>query len=208
MPSVWALPELVEAASRCQQYELATEALERLAERTQAAGTDLARGIEARARALVSDGDAADRLYREAIERLTRTRMRAVLARAHLLYGEWLRRQGRRVDARTQLRTAHERFDAMGTLAFAERARRELAATGEISRRRSADTRDDLTAQEAQIARLAGDGRTNPEIGAELFLSPRTVEWHLHKVYGKLGVGSRKELQRRMIETPAFATPV
>jgi DNA-binding CsgD family transcriptional regulator len=208
MASVWSLPELVEAATRCEEHDRAAAALERLAERTQAAGTDLALGIEARARALLCDGDAAERLHREAIERLSRTRMRAVLARAHLVYGEWLRRQGRRVDAREQLRTAHELFDEMGTQAFAERARRELAATGETVRRRSADTVDDLTAQEAQIARLAGDGRTNPEIGAELFISPRTVEWHLRKVYGKLGVSSRKELQARLADTPAFAFPV
>jgi DNA-binding CsgD family transcriptional regulator len=207
MASVWSLPELVEAATRCEDHDRAAAALERLAERTQAAGTDLALGIEARARALLCDGDAAEGLHREAIERLSRSRMRAVLARAHLLYGEWLRRQGRRVDAREQLRTAHGLFDEIGTHAFAERARRELAATGETVRRRSADTVDDLTPQEAQIARLAGDGRTNPEIGAELFISPRTVEWHLRKVYGKVGVSSRKELQARLADTPAFAVP-
>jgi ATP/maltotriose-dependent transcriptional regulator MalT len=207
MASVWSLPELVEAASRCEEHDRAAVALERLVERTQAAGTDLALGIEARARALLCDGDAADALHREAIERLGRTRTRAVLARAHLLYGEWLRRQGRRVDARRQLRTAHGLFDEMDAQAFAERARRELAATGETVRRRNADTVDDLTPQEAQIARLAGDGRTNPEIGAELFISPRTVEWHLRKVYGKLAVRSRRELQARMAAAPASALP-
>ena len=143
----------------------------------------------------VSEGDEAERLYREAIDRLGRTRVKVALARAQLLYGEWLRRQGRRVEAREQLRTAHEAYAAMGMEGFAERARRELAASGEKVRKRSVDTRDELTAQETQIARLAADGRTNPEIGAQLFISPRTVEWHLRKVFGKLGISSRRELQ-------------
>ena len=139
-------------------------------------------------RALLSEGGLAARLYREAIERLARTRLRPELARAHLLYGEWLRREGRRKDAREQLRAAHEMFAAIGMEAFAERARRELLATGEKVRDRTVATRDELTAQERQIARLARDGLSNPEIGARLFLSPRTVEWHLRKVFSKLGI--------------------
>ena len=150
----------------------------------------------ARGRALVREGDAAERCYREAVERLGRTRLRPDLARAHLLYGEWLRREHRRVDARAQLRTAHELFVQIGMTAFAERARGELLATGERVRRRTAETRDDLTPQELQIARLARDGLSNPEIGARLFLSPRTVEWHLRKVFGKLSIRSRQELAR------------
>jgi DNA-binding CsgD family transcriptional regulator len=191
----WALTELVEAASRSGSPEIAVSALERLAQMTRAGGTDWALGIEARSRALVSSGELADRLYSEAIERLARTRVRVELARAHLLYGEWLRREGRRVDARAQLRTAHEMLEDIGAEGFAERARRELMATGETVRKRTVATRDELTAQEAQIARLAGEGRTNPEIGAELFVSPRTVEWHLRKVFAKLGISSRKELR-------------
>jgi len=144
---------------------------------------------------LVSDELSAEPHYRQAIECLGRTRVRVELARAHLLYGEWLRREGRRVDAREQLRSAHEMFAAIGAQGFAERARRELVATGETVRKRTAETRDELTAQESQIARLAADGRTNPEIGAELFISPRTVEWHLRKVFAKLDIGSRKELR-------------
>ena len=159
------------------------------------AGTDWALGLAARSRALLSDGDEAEGGYREAIDRLGRTRIRVELARAHLLYGEWLRRDNRRADARTQLRTAHEMLDAMGLAAFAERARRELAATGETVRARTVDTVTALTAQEAYIARLACDGRTNPEIGAQLFLSVRTVEWHLRKIFIKLGIGSRRELR-------------
>jgi DNA-binding CsgD family transcriptional regulator len=192
--SMWGLPELVEAAARTGNSEVATDALERLAETTQAGGTDFGLGLEARCRALLSDGVAADDLYREAIDRLGRTRLCPELARAHLLYGEWLRRQGRRVDARGQLRTAHDMFAAIGMEAFAERARRELIATGEKVRRRSAETFDRLTPQEEQIARLARDGRTSPEIGAQLFLSARTVEWHLGKIFTKLGIGSRREL--------------
>ena len=192
--AMWALPELIEAAVRTGDTHTAADALARLAETTQAGGTDFGLGIEARSRALVSEGEAAVGCYREAIDRLGRTQLRPELARAHLLYGEWLRREGRRVDARTQLRTAHEMLAAMGAEAFAERARRELLAAGETVRKRTVETTSELTAQEASIARLARDGRTNPEIGAQLFLSARTVEWHLRKVFTKLGVSSRREL--------------
>jgi DNA-binding CsgD family transcriptional regulator len=191
----WALTELIEAAARSGEQQTATAGLERLVRSTSAAGTDWALGIEARSRALVSAESAAEPLYREAVERLGRTRVRVELARAHLLYGEWLRRENRRSDAREQLRSAYEMFAAMGVGGFAERARRELLATGETVRKRTPETRDDLTAQEAQIARLAAEGRTNPEIGAELFISPRTVEWHLRKVFAKLDIGSRKQLR-------------
>jgi DNA-binding CsgD family transcriptional regulator/tetratricopeptide (TPR) repeat protein len=192
--SLWALPELVEAAARGGDAELARDALERLAEMTQPCGNDAALGIEARCRALLGRGADADDLYREAIDRLSRTALRPELARAHLLYGEWLRRADRRLDAREQLRTAHDMLVAMGMEAFAERARRELIATGETARKRSVQTVTRLTAQEGYIARLARDGLTNPEIGARLFLSARTIEWHLRKIYTKLGIGSRREL--------------
>jgi DNA-binding CsgD family transcriptional regulator len=191
----WGLAELVEAAARSGAPDLAADALERLSEATQASGTDWALGVEARSRALLSEGVAAEQLYREAIERLARTRVRVELTRAQLVYGEWLRREQRRVDAREQLRAAHDTFNRIGAEAFAERARRELLATGETVRKRSIETLDRLTAQEAHIARLAGEGQTNPEIGAQLFISPRTVEFHLHKVFGKLGISSRKELR-------------
>ena len=193
--SVWSLPELVEAAARCGRTGLAADALERLSERTRASGTDLALGVEACSRALVSDGESSEHLYREAIERLGRTRMRPALARAHLLYGEWLRREKRRADAREQLRAAYEGFTAMGMEAFAERGRRELLALGETVRARAVQTRDEFTAQEVQIARLAGDGLTNSEIGARLFLSARTVEWHLRKIFTKLDISSRRQLR-------------
>jgi DNA-binding CsgD family transcriptional regulator len=198
--STWALAELIEAAARSKQPGRASGPLRRLSEAASASGTDWALGIEARSRALLSDGHAAEALYREAADRLGRTLLRAELARARLLYGEWLRREGRRVDAREQLRAAHGQFTAMGADGFAERARRELLATGETVRKRTADPREELTAQEAQIARLAADGRTNPEIGAELFISPRTVEWHLRKVYPKLGIATRKELLHALRE--------
>jgi DNA-binding CsgD family transcriptional regulator len=200
-PTMWALPELVEAASRGGETELAREALERLSKTTQPCATDVALGIEARCRALLSDGAAADELYREAIDRLSRTGVRPDLARAHLLYGEWLRRKGRRVDAREQLRTAHDMLNAIGMEAFAQRARGELIATGERVRKRSVETRDLLTPQEEQIARLARDGLSNPEIGAHLFISARTVEWHLRKVFTKLGIGSRRQLRVALLET-------
>ena len=190
------LPELIEAAARSGNTRTASGALERLAETTRAAGTDYGLGIEARSYALLSDGAAADGLYREAIDRLSRTRLRPDLARAHLLYGEWLRREGRRADARTQLRTAYQMLAAMGAEAFAERARRELLAAGETVPNRPTQTRTELTAQETTIARLARDGQTNSEIGAQLFLSARTIEWHLGNVFTKLGIGSRRELRR------------
>jgi DNA-binding CsgD family transcriptional regulator len=196
--SMWALPELVEAAVRAGEAEPARDALERLAETTQPCGTDFALGIEARSRALLSDGAAADDLHREAIDRLRRTRLRPELARAHLLYGERLRREGRRVDAREQLRTAHAMFAAIGMEAFAERARRELLATGEKVRKRTVETSAELTAQEALIARLARDGLSNPEIGARLFLSARTVKYHLGKVFTKLDISSRAQLHRAL----------
>jgi DNA-binding CsgD family transcriptional regulator len=192
--SVWALVELVEAAARGGDPDLAGDALERLAETTQPSGTDFALGIEARCRALLSDGAAAEECYRKAIDRLSRTRLRPELARAHLLYGEWLRREQGRVDAREQLRAAYEQFTSIGMEAFAERARRELSASGEEVRKRRVETRDELTAQEQQIARLARDGVSNAEIAAQLFISPRTVEWHLRNVFTKLGIRSRYEL--------------
>jgi DNA-binding CsgD family transcriptional regulator len=205
MLSTWALPELVEAASRSGRIELAKAGVERLAERCRAAGTELALGIEARARALVSDPASAEGLYREAVDRLGRCRFALDLARAHLLYGEWLRREHRRTDAREQLRTAHEMFASMEAAAFAERARRELLATGETVRARTPDTRDQLTAQEAQIAQLARDGLSNPEIAARLFISPRTVQYHLHKVFAKLGITSRTQLHLALPNDPQAA---
>jgi DNA-binding CsgD family transcriptional regulator len=195
----WSLAELVEAAVRSGQPARASDAFKRLSETTHASGTDWALGAEARSRALLSEGETAENCYREAIERLGRTRMRPAVARAHLLYGEWLRRENRRRDARAELRTAHDLFITMGIEAFAERARRELLATGDTVRKRTVETVSELTPQEAHIARLAVDGRTNAEIGAQLFLSTRTVEWHLGKVYTKLGVGSRRELRRALV---------
>jgi DNA-binding CsgD family transcriptional regulator len=195
--SSWALAELIEAASRSVAPEHAASALERLTEDTAVAGTDWGLGIAARSRALLTHGDAAQSLYREAIERLGRTRLAPELARAHLLYGEWLRRQRRRLDARTELRIAHEMFTGFGMEAFAERARVELEATGERARRRTVRTIDQLTAQEAQVARLAVKGDTNREIAAQLFISPSTVEYHLRKAFRKLGVKSRTQLAQR-----------
>ncbi len=203
--STWGLVESIEAAVRTGKPELASDTLRRLSDRTRASGTDWALGIEARSRALVSEGDAAEQLYRQAIDRLVRTRIRAELARAHLLYGEWLRRERRRLDAREQLRTAHELFTEFGMEAFAERARVELEATGEHARKRTDDTRDDLTPQEAQISRLAADGATNQEIAAQLFISPSTVDYHLRKAFRKLGVKSRHQLKEHLLQTSVHA---
>jgi DNA-binding CsgD family transcriptional regulator len=191
-----ALVEMVEAATRSGETEPAVRALEQLREGTTLSGSDWALGTEARTRALLSEGEVAERCYREAIERLGRTRVKVELARAHLLYGEWLRRERRRLDARAELRTAHELFATMGAEAFADRAGRELLATGEPARKRSVETRGKLTPQEAHIARLARDGLSNPEIGVRLFISPRTVEYHLHKVFTKLDISSRNQLDR------------
>ena len=204
--SMWALPELVEATARTGNIALAHDALDQLSEWTQAGQTDWGLGVEARSRALLSEGEAADRLYLEAIDRLGRTGMRPDLARAHLLYGEWLRRQRRRGEARVHLRTAHGLLDAMGMEGFAARARHELRATGETARRRSVATMPQLTAQEAQIARLARDGLSNPEIGARLFLSPRTVQYHLGKVFIKLDITSRSDLRRILPADPDAAS--
>jgi len=204
--SNWAVVELIEAAVRDGDSGTAGGALARLAGMTSASGTDWALGIEARSRALLSEGEAAERLYRESIERLARTRVRPDLARAHLLYGEWLRRQRRRTEARGELRAAHGMLEAMGMEAFADRARRELLATGETARKRTVATADvELTAHEAQIARLAGDGLTNSEIGARLFLSPRTVQYHLGNVFAKLGISSRSQLDGSLLGGPATA---
>jgi DNA-binding CsgD family transcriptional regulator len=192
--SLWAAVELIEAASRSGVPEQAADALERISASTQASGSDWALGVEACARALLSDGATAERLYREALDRLGRTRVRMVLARAHLLYGEWLRRENRRIDARAQLKTAHQMLASMGAEGFAERAARELVATGERVRKRSTDVPSQLTAREIQIARLAGDGLSNPEIAAQLFMSRRTVEYHLHKIFAKLAISSRNQL--------------
>ena len=191
-----ALVELVEAAARSGRPQIAAAAVSRLDDGTRAAGTDWALGMRARARALVEEQDAADELYREAVERLGRTHVRVEHARAHLLYGEWLRRENRRIDAREHLRAAHEMFSSFGAEAFAERARRELRASGETARKRTNETRGVLTPQEAQIARLAQEGLSNPEIGAQLFISPRTVQYHLHKVFLKLEITSRNQLAR------------
>jgi DNA-binding CsgD family transcriptional regulator len=194
--STSALVELIEAAARSGEPEQAKDALERLSEATAATGTNWGAGIHARSRALVSSDDEAEHPYRESIECLARTRIRPQLARAHLVYGEWLRRQNRRVEARDQLRTCYEMFTLMGAEAFAERARRELVATGETVRKRSVETRGELTAQEAHVARLARDGLSNPEIGARLFISARTVQYHLRKVFQRLDITSRGELHR------------
>jgi DNA-binding CsgD family transcriptional regulator len=196
--TLWALPELAEAAARTGHLDLAGQAVALLEQTTRPSGTEWALGMYARCRALLCEGEQAEELYAQAVTRLGRTRLAPHLARAHLLYGEWLRREKRRVDARTQLRTATEMFAAMGADGFARRAERELAATGERVRRREAGPVLALTAQEAQIARLVADGRSNPEIAAELFISPRTVEYHLHKIFGKLDVTSRGQLARAL----------
>jgi DNA-binding CsgD family transcriptional regulator len=199
-----ALVELIEAAARSGRSDIAADALRRLTIATGASGTDWALGVEARSRALLTEGGAAERLYREAIERLDRTRVRAELARAHLLYGEWLRRERRRSDARDQLRTAHDMLEEMDMAGFGERARRELKATGATARKRAPATGvQRLTAQEALVGRLARDGLSNPEIGARLFISPRTVQYHLRKVFAKLGISSRSQLYRVLPNGPS-----
>ena len=194
----WALAELIEAAVRSGNPETAAGAYRRLAELTSASGTDWARGIQARTAALLDEGDAADSLYREAAERLGRTRVRTELARAHLLYGEWLLGRQRTADARAQLRTALEMLETMDMQGFAGRARRGLRAAGESVGKRAVSTRDELTVQEAQIARLARDGLSNPEIASRLFISARTVQYHLRKVFTKLDISSRGQLHRVM----------
>jgi DNA-binding CsgD family transcriptional regulator len=199
----WGLVELIEAGARCGNTTRAADALDRLSEITLASGTDWALGIQARSRALLSEGEEADALYREALERLGRTRVRSDLARAYLVYGEWLRRERRRLAAREQLRRAHAMFTEFGMEAFAERARVELEATGERTGRRSVETRDELTPQEAQISRFAADGATNQEIAARLFISASTVDYHLRKAFRKLGVRSRTQLARRLVQEPS-----
>ncbi|HEX2125694.1 MAG TPA: LuxR C-terminal-related transcriptional regulator [Thermoleophilaceae bacterium] len=199
----WALSELVEAGARSGRLDAAATALRRLERRTRDSRTDWALGIEARSRALI-EGDGAEDHHREALDRLAGAGVAPHLARARLVYGEWLRRAGRRVDAREQLRAAQFTFGRIGAEGFGERTRRELSATGETVRKRTDETRDQLTPQEEQIARLACDGHTNPEIGAQLFLSPRTVEWHLRKVFMKLGIRSRRELRTTL---PALEEP-
>jgi DNA-binding CsgD family transcriptional regulator len=203
--SNWGIAELIEAAVRAGTPELAADAHSRLAEMARVSGTDWALGVAARSDAVLAEDPQAEKLYVEAIDRLSRTRMAVDLARAHLLYGEWLRRQRRRVDARTQLRTAHELFSDFGTEAFAERARVELEATGEHARKRTVETRGDLTPQEAQIARLAGAGLSNAEIGARLYISKHTVDYHLRKVFAKLGVNSRTKLAHALPPEPSAA---
>jgi DNA-binding CsgD family transcriptional regulator len=200
----WALVELIEAGVRGGRPQEAAAALDRLSERTRASGTEWALGTEARCRALLGDDESR---YQEAVERLTRSRAAVELARARLVYGEWLRRENRRVDAREQLRAAHEALSRMGAGAFAERARRELSATGETVRRRTVEALDELTTQEAQVARLAAQGHTNPEIGAQLFISARTVEYHLSKVFPKLGISSRRELRGALPGAEQAAVP-
>jgi len=196
--SSWALVELIEAASRQGEPEQARTALGQLVERTDASGTEWALATGARCRGLLSPDDEAEELYREAIERLVPTRLRLDLARGHLVYGEWLRRQSRRGDARRELRTAYEMFNAFGMKAFGERARIELQATGAHARKRTAATVGQLTPQEEQVTRLAARGDTNREIATQLFISPSTVEYHLHKAFRKLGVKSRAQLARAM----------
>jgi len=204
----WPLTELIEASARSGRLDVAAAALRRLEQRTRAGGTHWALGIEAGSRALLSDREDADALYREALDRLESGRCAFHCVRAQLLYGEWLRREGRRVDAREQLRAAHEMFSHFGAHGFAERARRELLATGETVRARTDEAKDELTPQELEIARLAAEGLTNPEIGAQLFLSARTVEWHLRKVFAKVGVSSRRQLRGALPQSSRTVTTV
>jgi DNA-binding CsgD family transcriptional regulator len=199
--STWTLVELIEAAARSGHTERAVDYLDLLTQAARASGTGWALGIECRSRALLARDEEAEILYREAIERFEPTRLRVDLARAHLLYGEWLRRQRRRLDARAQLRNAHRLFTEFGMEGYAERARIELRATGERARKRSVETRDDLTPQEAQVSRLAAQGSTNQEIAAQLFISPSTVEYHLRKAFRKLDVKSRTQLAHRLLQS-------
>jgi DNA-binding CsgD family transcriptional regulator len=201
------MPELAEAASRTDDRALLEYALEWLSERTRVLSSGWASGIEARVRALLGEGEVAEDLYRQSIEHLSGTRVRLELARTHLLYGEWLRRERRRLDARTQLRAALEMFTGIGADAFAQRAERELSATGERARKRTVETLDQLTPQETQIARLAANGDTNREIAAQLFISPSTVEYHLRKAFRKLDVKSRTQLVHRLPELGPFTSP-
>jgi DNA-binding CsgD family transcriptional regulator len=203
----WTAIELLEAATRSKNADVANTALERIMAATAFCRTNSAQGILARSRALVGEGDIAERSYQESIERLGHSLLRPELARAHLLYGEWLRREGRRVDAREQLRAAHEQFTSIGMEAFAKRTRQELLATGGHARKRSVETREELTSQEAQVARLARDGLSNPEIGARLFVSRHTVEYHLRKVFTKLGISSRHQLEAALPREPQAALP-
>jgi DNA-binding CsgD family transcriptional regulator len=197
-PSLWVMAELIEAAVRAGKPEVAADAHRRLVSMTHASNTNWALGVASRSGALLVEGPRAEDLYVEAIDRLGRTRMAVDLARAHLLYGEWLRRERRRTDARVELRAAHELFSDFGMEAFAERTRIELVATGGRARKRTVDTLDQLTPQEAQVSHLAAEGHTNREIAAQLFISPSTVEYHLRKVFRKLGVNTRTKLARRL----------
>ena len=193
-PIAWALAELVEAAVRSGSFDAAAAAQRRIDERTQVAASNWALGIQAQSRALIADSRHADTCFRQALARFGDSGADLQLARAQLLYGEWLRRERRRADARDHLRAAYDMFIGIGASGFGERARRELAATGETVRQRTFETRDELTAQEAEVARLAANGHTNPEIGTQLFISPRTVQYHLRKVFRKLAISSRREL--------------
>jgi len=203
---LWPTVELIEAAARTGMTEAAASALDRLDEMTSASGTDWGLGVRARSRALLSEGEAAERLYRESIARLGRTRLRIDLARAHLLYGEWLRHERRRRDAREHLRTAHDMLEAMGVAAFAERARHGLQATGAQARPRGAEAPEVLTPQEALIARMVAGHLTNREIAARLFISASTVEYHLRKIFRKLGVTSRTQLARTLHDPEEIPT--
>jgi DNA-binding CsgD family transcriptional regulator len=200
------VPELAEAASRTGDTALLESSLEWLSGRARVVSSEWVLGIEARVGALLSEGEAAECLYRESIVHLSGDRVRLDLARTHLLYGEWLRRERRRLDAREQLRTALEMFTSMGTDAFAMRAERELLATGERVSKRTVATHDELTPQEAQIARLASEGLANADIGARLFISQHTVAYHLRKVFSKLGITSRNQLNRALPEGVASQT--